>query len=130
MSALCNPDFMTAHYYGDFTNIASFIGRMNGTYPSKPIWVTEFADAHDTLLSTQSNYNTTISYFDRIPIERYSYFGAFRSDVSNVGENATFLDQCGRFTDIGAWYMNMPAQAKHYIPGTVACRLSRRTIRT
>jgi hypothetical protein len=120
----CNPDFMVVHYYGGFGNIASDIGQMNATYFPLPIWVTEFADSHDTLASSQSNYQTTISYFDRIPIERYSYFGAFRSDVSNVGTNATFLDQCGRLTDIGAWYMNAPSQVKGIIPQSTACAVS------
>jgi hypothetical protein len=38
-------------------------------------------------------------------VTHYSYFGAFRSSVSNVGPNAAMLDQNGRLTDIGSWYM-------------------------
>ena len=38
-------------------------------------------------------------------LTHYSYFGAFRSDVSNVGPNAAMLDQKGKLTDIGSWYM-------------------------
>lgn len=38
-------------------------------------------------------------------ITHYSYFGAFRSDVSNVGPNAAFLTQDGKLTDIGSWYL-------------------------
>jgi hypothetical protein len=38
-------------------------------------------------------------------ITHYSYFGAFRSDVSNVGANAAMLTQDGKLTDIGSWYM-------------------------
>ena len=38
-------------------------------------------------------------------VTRYSYFGAFRSDVSNVGPNAAMLDQNGKLTDIGSWYL-------------------------
>jgi hypothetical protein len=38
-------------------------------------------------------------------ITHYSYFGAFRSDVSNVGPNAAMLTQDGELTDIGSWYM-------------------------
>jgi hypothetical protein len=38
-------------------------------------------------------------------LTHYSYFGAFRSDVSNVGANAAMLDQKGQLTDIGSWYM-------------------------
>lgn len=38
-------------------------------------------------------------------ITHYSYFGAFRSDVSNVGPNAAMLTQDGKLTDIGSWYL-------------------------
>lgn len=38
-------------------------------------------------------------------VTHYSYFGAFRSDVSNVGANAAMLTQDGKLTDIGSWYM-------------------------
>lgn len=45
-------------------------------------------------------------YLDRLPyIERYSFFGAFRSSVSNIGTNATMLSVGGRLTDIGKWYL-------------------------
>lgn len=45
-------------------------------------------------------------YFDRLPyVDRYSYFGAFRSDVSNVGPNAALLTSNGKLTDIGSWYL-------------------------
>ena len=42
-------------------------------------------------------------------VKRYSYFGAFRSDVSNVGPNAAMLTQKGQLTDIGAWYLGQEA---------------------
>ena len=38
-------------------------------------------------------------------VDRYSYFGSFRSDVSNVGPNAAMLTQDGKLTDIGSWYL-------------------------
>lgn len=38
-------------------------------------------------------------------ITHYSYFGAFRSDVSNVGPNSAMLTQKGELTDIGSWYL-------------------------
>jgi hypothetical protein len=47
-------------------------------------------------------------------ITHYSYFGAFRSDVSNVGPNATMLTKNGKLTDIGSWYLG--GQATHNIP--------------
>jgi hypothetical protein len=38
-------------------------------------------------------------------ITHYSYFGAFRSDVSNVGPNVAMLTEQGKLTDIGSWYL-------------------------
>lgn len=35
----------------------------------------------------------------------YSYFGSFRASASNVGPNAAMLDDNGRLTSIGAWYL-------------------------
>ena len=42
----------------------------------------------------------------------YSYFGAFRSDASNVGPNAAMLTQKGQLTDIGSWYLGGTATGK------------------
>lgn len=75
-------------------------------FPDASIWVTEYAFAHQNLPATQEFYHQSANYFDNhAKIERYSYFGAFRSEVSNVGPNATFLNNGGRLTDIGSWYL-------------------------
>lgn len=47
-------------------------------------------------------------------VTRYAYFGAFRSDVSNVGPNAAMLTQDGKLTDIGSWYLG--GEATNNIP--------------
>lgn len=66
-------------------------------------------------------------YFDRIDyIDRYSYFGSFRSDVSNVGPNAAMLTQKGQLTDIGSWYLggkatnNIPSSKSAAVRGAAA----------
>lgn len=38
-------------------------------------------------------------------ITHYSYFGSFRSSVSNVGPNAAMLTEKGKLTDLGSWYL-------------------------
>jgi len=104
----CNPDFMTVHVYSAFEGVASWIGQMNATYPNITggTWVTEFAYENQPLNATQAYYNMTMEYFDRLDyIKRYSYFGAFRSDVSNVGPNVAMMNSQGKLTDIGSWYM-------------------------
>ena len=120
----CSADFIPVHWYGNFEGLASHIGQVRGTYPNMTVWVTEYANPGVSLAESQSFYNTSAEYFDRIEcvlpidgvalhlpnallsyIERYSYFGAFRSSVSNVGPNAAMLDQNGKLTDIGSWYL-------------------------
>jgi len=70
------------------------------------MWITEYNYNDQDLASTQEFFKTSADYFDRLDfVERYSLFGAFRSDVSNVGPNAAMLSAGGELTDIGAWYL-------------------------
>lgn len=62
----CTPDFIPVHWYGDFQGLASHIGQIMGTYPNMSVWVTEYALPNASLVDTQSFYNTSSQYFDRI----------------------------------------------------------------
>lgn len=76
------------------------------TFLGKPIWITEYADNDQDLVTSQEFFNASLTYLDSSDIvERYSYFGSFRSDVSNVGPNVAMLDPYNRLTDIGSWYL-------------------------
>lgn len=56
--------------------------------------------------TTEAFFNTTLEYLDRLDyVARYSWFGAFRSDVSNVGPSGAMLDAHGKLTDLGDWYL-------------------------
>lgn len=121
----CTVDFIPLHWYGDFQGLASYLGQVVATYvctivtfqlanvnirfcryPNTSIWITEYALANADLKDTQAFFQTSAEYFDRLDyIERYSYFGSFRSSVSNVGPNAAMLTQDGQLTDIGSWYL-------------------------
>ncbi|EMC95721.1 glycoside hydrolase family 128 protein [Baudoinia panamericana UAMH 10762] len=106
----CTPDFIPVHFYGSFEGLASHIGQVNATYPNMTMWVTEYAYANVTLQESQSFYNQSEAFLDRLSyVTHYSYFGAFRSDVSNVGPDAAMLTQKGQLTDIGAWYLGQRA---------------------
>lgn len=75
-------------------------------YPGIPLWISEFALDYSPVLTTEANFNQTIALFDNdTSIERYSYFGSFRSSDSGVGWNATMLDTMGDLTNIGSWYL-------------------------
>ncbi|KAG9190222.1 hypothetical protein G6011_08310 [Alternaria panax] len=102
----CNPDFIPVHWYGNFEGMMSHIGRVTTMWPNMTVWVTEYGYPNQPLEETQTFYNQSAGSFDSWPnITHYSYFGAFRSDVSNVGANAAMLTQNGELTDIGSWYM-------------------------
>ncbi|MCJ1295797.1 hypothetical protein MMC34_007361 [Xylographa carneopallida] len=141
----CSADFIPIHWYGDFGGLASHIGQVRAAYPNMSIWITEYADPGANLTDSQSFFNESMQYFDRIEcvflsffrsdttivivtltrgvsfsyITRYSYFGAFRSSVSNVGPDAAMLTQDGQLTDIGSWYLGgsatgfVPSAASH-----------------
>ncbi|KAI9851185.1 MAG: hypothetical protein M1838_004295 [Thelocarpon superellum] len=146
----CSVDFLPVHWYGNFEGLASHIGQVRGTYPNMSIWVTEYALPNASLTDSQSFYNSSADYFDRIEwvstvarryplfhpfvhqghgteqltrhnpsyINRYSYFGSFRSSASNVGPNAAMLTQNGKLTDIGAYYLGVPPQGN--VPAAAA----------
>ncbi|KAK5129404.1 hypothetical protein LTR08_003291 [Meristemomyces frigidus] len=106
----CSADFIPVHWYGNFEGFASHVGQVNGTYSNMTMWVTEYAYADAKLDDSQDFYNQSASFMDRIDyITHYSYFGAFRSDTSNVGADAAMLTQKGKLTDIGAWYLGQKA---------------------
>ena len=62
----CHADFIPVHWYGNFEGLASHLGQVRGTYPNLTIWVTEYADSNASLKDSQSFYNTSAEYFDRI----------------------------------------------------------------
>lgn len=106
----CTWDFVPVHWYDNFAGLASLIGERRATWPDADIWVTEYAFANQDLETTQEFFNQTLDYFDKLDyIARYTYFGAFRSKTSNVGPNASFLNNGGRLTDIGSWYLGFGA---------------------
>lgn len=112
----CTIDFIPVHYYGDFTSFSSYVGQVYATFGLKPIWVTEFALPNAALGASQSFFNQSMGFLDNLTwVERYSYFGSFRSSSSNIGPNAAMLTQNGKLTDIGSEYLggaatgNIPA---------------------
>lgn len=84
---------------------------LTARWPDAEIWITEYAYANQDLSVSQAFYNETADWFDsQTYIGRYSYFGAFRADNSNVGPNAALLSKGGQLTDIGAWYLGSGAE--------------------
>lgn len=63
----CLMDFLPFHWYGNFDGLASHLGLLNSTYKNiTEFWVTEFAYNDEPLNTTQSFYNSSTEYFDRL----------------------------------------------------------------
>jgi hypothetical protein len=89
-----------------FSTSAKLTKLFESRYPNMSQWITEYSLPDANLTDTQSFFNSSAEYFDRLAfVTRYSYFGSFRSSSSNVGPNVAMLDQNGKLTDIGSWYL-------------------------
>jgi hypothetical protein len=62
----CSTDFLPIHWYGNFEGLASYMGQVNETYPNMTMWVTEFGYPNQDLETTETFFNQSISYFDRL----------------------------------------------------------------
>jgi hypothetical protein len=62
----CTVDFIPVHWYGNFEGLASHIGEVRDTFPNTTLWVTEYAYNDVSLLESQTFYNSSSEYFDRI----------------------------------------------------------------
>ena len=111
----CPTDFVAAHWYGAFEGLASWLGTLDEFYntnssrdPPLKIWVTEMALPQADAEATVQMMNQTLPYLDRLDyVERYAWFGAFRTDDANewTGDGVALFDDNGGLTKLGALYM-------------------------
>jgi len=62
----CKFDFIPVHFYGSFEGMASHLGMVRERWLDKPIWVTEFGLQKSPLADTQSAFNQSVAYMDRL----------------------------------------------------------------
>lgn len=62
----CTTHFIPVHWYGNFEGMASHMGQVNASYPNMTMWVTEFGLPDEKLDETQTFFNQSISYLDRL----------------------------------------------------------------
>ncbi|KAL2132978.1 hypothetical protein VTI74DRAFT_3048 [Chaetomium olivicolor] len=122
----CGFDFVPLHSFGGFGVLQDQVGKFSSAFPNVPLWITEYGYNDQNLFTTQEFFNQSLTFLDENKaVERYSWFGAFRSSVSNVGPNMAMLDPWGNLTDIGSWYLGGNATGKAAMPsdtpGTNAC---------
>lgn len=102
----CTVDFLTTHWYGSFEGLAAHIGNIYNVFNGTPIWITELAIAGAPIDDTVYMFNTSVHWLDSLSwVDRYAWFGSFRSSESNIGPNATFLNANGNLTSIGQEYL-------------------------
>ncbi|KAF1947395.1 hypothetical protein EJ02DRAFT_88949 [Clathrospora elynae] len=111
----CPADFVAAHWYGNFDGLKSWLGSLDEFYNTNstrneklPIWVTEMALPQQNAQDTVGMMNQTLPYLDKLDyVERYSWFGAFRTDDANewTGDGVALFDGHGGLTALGALYM-------------------------
>lgn len=111
----CPTDFIAAHWYGAFDGLAGWLGTLNEFYNANStndvnlkIWVTEMGLPQQSTEATVQMMNQTLPYLDSLDyVERYAWFGAFRTDDANewTGDGVALFNDDGGLTELGALYM-------------------------
>lgn len=111
----CPIDFVAVHWYGDFGGLASWLGTLDEFYNANStndsnlkIWITEMGLPQQSADATVGMMNQTLPYLDQLDyVERYAWFGAFRTDDANewTGDGVALFDDDGGLTELGALYM-------------------------
>ncbi len=107
-SSGCAFDFVATHWYGDFGGLSSWLGQIHELYPSKKVWLTEFAVPSVSADETAGFLNQSLPFLDGSGyVERYSWFGAFRENDANewTGEGVSLFDGDGALTGLGATWL-------------------------
>lgn len=60
----CTFDFIPIHWYGSLDGLASHIKDVLALYPTKKIWVTEFALDNQDLDTTEEFFQSAVTYLD------------------------------------------------------------------
>lgn len=112
----CPQDFITAHWYGDFEGLASWVGQLDDFYngganvtDGLKIWISEVALPKQSADTTVAMLNETLPYLDDLEsVGGYAWFGMFREDDTNefTGVNVALFDKSGGLTELGAEYLN------------------------
>ncbi|ODQ54641.1 hypothetical protein SAICODRAFT_47328, partial [Saitoella complicata NRRL Y-17804] len=78
----CTIDFIPLHYYGTFEGLASHCGDIYYSFSNRTLWITEFALDNASEEDTLGMMQTSLEWLDGLEwVERYAWFGSFRSDV-------------------------------------------------
>ncbi len=103
----CQVDYVAAHWYAcDLPALQWYIGQLKTKFPTKPIWLTEFAcgDGADRSLAKQKQYmQAAIPYLESEPqVAKYAWF-ADENAIPNVG----LTTSTGALTELGQLYTSL-----------------------
>ncbi|KAI3325434.1 glycoside hydrolase family 128 protein [Xylariaceae sp. AK1471] len=112
----CPADFVTAHWYGDFAGLASWLGQLSGWYNQSGsgidgnvrIWVSELGLPQADQNTTFAMMNQSLPYLDQLEyVEKYAWFGVFRPKEANewTGDGLALFQNDGGLSELGAYYL-------------------------
>ncbi|KAI8626235.1 glycoside hydrolase family 128 protein [Xylariaceae sp. FL1651] len=112
----CPADFVTAHWYGDFAGLASWLGQLSGWYNQSGsgingdvrVWVSELGLPQADQNTTFAMMNQTLPYLDQLDyVEKYAWFGVFRPQEANewTGGGLALFQNDGGLSELGAYYL-------------------------
>ena len=107
----CQVDYIAAHWYAcDLPALQSYIGQLKTTFPTKQIWLTEFAcgDGTDRSLAKQEQYmQSAIPYLEGEPqVAKYSWFAD-----GNAIPNVALTNSDGTLTALGQIYTTLASSS-------------------
>ena len=112
----CPSDFIAAHWYGAYDGLTGWIGDLDTYYNTNTsratplkIWITEVAIPQVDEKATLQMMNDTLPWLEgKDVVEKYAWFGMFRTDESNAwtGKDVAMFGKDGSLTELGALYMN------------------------
>ncbi|KAI0429896.1 glycosyl hydrolase catalytic core-domain-containing protein [Xylaria sp. FL1042] len=112
----CPSDFVTAHFYGEFEGLSSWLNQLaewynqsgSGLSDDLRIWVKELALPQADQDTTFAMMNQTLPYLDQLDyIEKYAWFGAFRPKEANqwTGDGVALFQSDGGLSELGSYYL-------------------------
>ncbi|KAI1274891.1 glycosyl hydrolase catalytic core-domain-containing protein [Xylaria sp. FL0933] len=112
----CPTDFVTAHFYGEFQGVSSWLDQLakwynqsgSGLSDDLRIWVKELALPQADQDTTFAMMNQTLPYLDQLDyVEKYAWFGAFRPKEANqwTGDGVALFQSDGGLSELGSYYL-------------------------
>lgn len=112
----CPADFVTAHWYGEFTGLSSWLDQLtmwynqsrSGIEEDVRVWLKEFALPQADQDTTFGMMNQSLPYLDQLKyVEKYAWFGVFRPKEANewTGDGLALFQGDGGLNELGAYYL-------------------------